>query len=438
MFTGDMPDEDIRIKVIGVGGAGTNTVDRLKLDSVGRVQLAAVNTDAQALASSPLTEKHMIGRSVTRGLSCGGEPELGRKAAEGDRERLVTIVRDQHLVVVVAGLGGGTGSGSAPVVAEVAAEQGALVVGFVTMPFTTEGKRRSEQARHALTQLRKHCAAVVPLPNDLLLQQVDENASVLDAFSQADEWITTGINALCSMLLNTGLMNVDFEALRSTLSGRSGKTLFGIGRGEGEHAVEEALKSLTLCPLLHVPEAARYADTLVVNITGGVDLGMGSVNKIMTDLTGRFKSQNNTLMGAVIDDSLKQTVEIFVLGTTNIDHPAQEKETAEAPAARKASPAQSPVETFDDDADEQETPVANAAQDDTETPSGSAPESRPAVHASKLHMRVRQEPKGSQEEFLFVSEDEQRGFFNQSERTMFEDEDLDVPTWLRRGVKVPL
>ena len=219
-----LTDRNIAIKLVGVGGAGSNAVDRLKMENLERLQLAVINTDYQALASSPVQDKVLIGMSVTRGLGAGGDPELGREAAEADREKISAVVKDCDLVFLVTGMGGGTGSGASPVVAEIAAETGALVIAFVTMPFSFEGGRRLKQAEEGLRALRQVCDAVIPLPNDVLLQEAAENETVLDSFARADEWIGRGVKSIWAMLFKTGLINLDFATLRQAFQHRGGPT----------------------------------------------------------------------------------------------------------------------------------------------------------------------------------------------------------------------
>src|SRR3984957_7792780 len=223
-----LTDRNVAIKLIGVGGAGTNAVDRLKMENLARLQLAVINTDYQALASSPVQDKVLIGMSVTRGLGTGGDPELGREAAEADREKIAAVVNDCDLVFLLAGMGGGTGSGAAPIVAEIAAEAGALVIAFVTLPFSFEGGRRVKQAEEGLQALRRVCDAVIALPNDVLMQEAADNETVLDSFARADEWIGRGVKSIWSMMFRTGLINLDFATLRQAFQQRGGKTLFGL------------------------------------------------------------------------------------------------------------------------------------------------------------------------------------------------------------------
>lgn len=425
------PDErPVAIKLIGVGGAGSNAVDRLKLANLDRVQLAAVNTDSQALAGSVVAEKILIGRGVTRGLGAGGDPELGRLAAETEREALTAMVRNSDLVILVAGMGGGTGSGAAPVVAEIAAKAGALVIAFVTLPFTFEGGRRMKQAEDGLIALRAVADAVIPLPNDMLLQQAEDSASVLDAFARGDEWIDRAVRSLWGILYRSGLINLDFATLREVFAFRGGKTLYGLGTGEGENPVAAAIEDFRNCALLHTPEFSRKADRLLVNIIGGPDLTLADVQHIMSVVTEEFGRNPHVAMGAVIDESWHQRVEICVIGTTDVngrgtrrgmpERAARAKEIARrvtTPAANEAEAAASaPTPAEENAAGRRSPPAATPA---------AVPES--SVHRAPVR----------QDEFAF-GEAESRGHFDQTARTVFDGEDLDIPTFRRRGIKVAL
>jgi len=412
-----LADRSVAIKLVGVGGAGANAVDRLKMENLERLQLAVINTDHQALASSPVQDKVLIGMSVTRGLGAGGDPELGREAAEADREKISTVVKACDLVFLIAGMGGGTGSGAAPVVAEIAAETGALVIAFVTMPFSFEGGRRLKQAEEGLLALRKVCDAVIPLPNDMLLQEGAENETVLDSFARADAWIGRGVKSIWSMLMKTGLINLDFATLRQVFQQRGGKTLFGLGHGTGPNAVSEAIESLKLCPLLHTPEFSRKADRLLVNIVGGTDLTLPKVNDLMSAIAEKFGRDSSIVMGAVIDEAMAQRIEICVLGTSDLNgrtglsrRLAAAGKRAPAGRADAAAPLETAPELF-------ATP--------TQPPAATTAEARAA--AAKL----------DQEEFGF-GEVESRGHFEKTDRNLFDGQDLDVPTYLRKGIKVAL
>lgn len=416
-----LADRDVGIKLIGVGGGGSNAVDRLKMENLDRLQLAVVNTDLKALGTSPVQDKVLIGAGLTRGLSAGGDPELGRKAAEADADKIVEIVKDTDLVFLVAGLGGGTGSGAAPVVAQIAGEAGALVIAFVTLPFSFEGGRRARQAEEALAELRRVCDAVIPLANDMLLQEGTEQTSVLDSFARADEWIGRGVKSIWAMLSRTGLINVDFTAVRQVFHHRGGKTLFGLGSGSGENAALVALEDLKGCPLLHTPEHARKADRLLVNITGGADLSLTKVNEIMSAITEQFGPEAHVVMGAAIDEALQGRVELCVLGTTDVGTRNFVRRPVPAPTRRHDKPAATTTAA---------APASTNVKTTVTTDATVTRASAAAVHSNK--------PK--QEEFGFPGGEpaENRGTFDKSDRNLFEGQDLDVPTYLRKGIKVVL
>jgi cell division protein FtsZ len=409
-----LTDREVAIKLVGIGGAGSNAVDRLKMENLDRLQLAVINTDFQALSSSPVQDKVLIGLGITRGLGAGGDPDLGREAAEADREKIVSVVKDCDLVFLIAGMGGGTGGGAAPVVAEIAAEEGALVIAFVTLPFSFEGGRRLKQAEEGLRALRQVCDAVIPLPNDVLLQEAGENETVLDAFARADEWIGRGVKSIWSMLFKTGLINLDFATLRQAFQQRGGKTLFGLGEGEGENAAADAIASLKLCPLLHTPEFSRKADRLLVNIIGGADLALPRVNEIMSAITEQFGRESHIIMGAVIDEALPGRVELCVLGTSDVGgrmairRPALRAKPTTAGKAVAAVKADEPL-----------------------------PEEQPAGRSLGAEAKSAPTPPTEQDEFGF-GEVESRGSFEKTERNLFDGQDLDVPTYLRKGIKISL
>lgn len=415
-----LTDRDVGIKLIGVGGGGSNAVDRLKMENLDRLQLAVINTDLKALGTSPVQDKILIGTGLTRGLSAGGDPELGCKAAEADADKIAELVKGTDLVFLVAGLGGGTGSGATPIVAQIAAEAGAVVIAFVTLPFTFEGGRRRKQAEEALTELRRVCDAVIPLSNDMLLQEGTEQTSVLDSFARADEWIGRGVKSIWAMLSRTGLINVDFTAVRQVFQHRGGKTLFGLGVGSGENPAEAALEDLKNCPLLHTPEHARKADRLLVNITGGADLSLTKVNELMSAVTEQFGPEAHVVMGAAIDEALQGRVEICVMGTTDVGSRNFVRRTTTPPLRKPDKPAATTTSA----ARESTTNVKT-----TVTTDATGARTTTAVHPAK--------PK--QEEFGFQGEPaENRGAFDKTDRNLFEGQDLDVPTYLRKGIKVAI
>ncbi len=417
-----LADRGVAIKVLGIGGAGANAVDRLKMDNLDRVQLAVINTDAEALNVSPVETKLMIGAGVTRGLSAGGDPELGRLAAEADREKIAALVQRTDLVFLVAGMGGGTGSGAAPIVAEICREAGALVIAFVNLPFSFEGGRRLKQAEDGLAELRRCCDAVIPLPNDMLIQVGEEGQSALDSFALADAWIGRGVRSLWSMLHRTGLINLDYATLRQAFSQRSGKTLFGLGSGAGENPVEAAIQSLKDCPLLHTPEFSRKADRLLVNIVGGPELTLAQVNDIMAAVSEQYGRDAHIFLGAVIDEDLIGRVELCIVGTSDISRGAVRRGVPTTVPSQEST--KLPLG---------ETPVRAKPGSSLRRPSdgGHAP--------AGATVTVGAVAPAKQEEFFFTgAEPETRGWFDNTDRNLFEGQDLDVPTYLRKGIKIVL
>jgi len=400
---------EIRMKVVGVGGAGSNIVDRLMLSQFSGVDLVAVNTDQQALSNSPISNKLCIGKSVTGGLGTGGDVEVGREAALKHVEAIDEMVSGVDLLFITAGLGGGTGTGAAPVIAEQALRQGALVIAFVALPFTIERSARANTASDGLRRLRDTCNAVVPLPNDLLIQESDPDASLLDAFAKADAWIEKAIRSIWCMMNKTGMINLDFAQLRQMLAKKAGKTLFGLGTGSGDGAAAAAVADLKLCPLLHTPEFSKKADQLLVNIVGGARIGIADTQMIMEAVSEEFGADANVTMGAVVDEDLGDTVEICILGTSEVSSvPFTKVVKTRAKKAKESS--------------------ADMVEEAKPEPKLKKP-SRPVVHQSSKP--------AEQEEFSF-SEGDPKGEFENSGGTIFEGQDLDSPTYLRRGVKIVL
>ena len=331
------------------------------------------------------------------------------------------MVKDCDLVFLIAGMGGGTGSGAMPTVAEIAAESGALVIAFVTMPFSFEGGRRLRQAEEGMQALRRVCDAVIPLPNDILLQEGADDATVLDAFAQADGWIGRGVKSIWMMLFKTGLINLDFTALRQAFQYRGCKTLFGLGEGSGENAVADAIASLKLCPLLHTPEFARKADRLLVNITGGTDLTLPKVNELMSNITDQFGRNSHIIMGAVIDEDMRDRVEICVIGTSDMG--------GRVVGVRRPLPS---MRTRSSNGREIEIP-ATAESSESTSVSIDIQARRETLAAEQKIIDL----KAAQDEFGF-GEIETRGHFEKTDRNLYDGHDLDVPTYLRKGIKISI
>lgn len=415
------------IKILGVGGAGTNAVDRIKLEDLEQVHLAAMDTDQQVLLASPVEETLLLGSGVTHGKSCGGSVERGRQAAEADAEEIRAHFRGIDLVFLLCGLGGGTGSGAGPEVARLAREEGAVVVAFATLPFGREGKVRQQRAQDALRELRDQSNALVTLPNDLIFREVDESATLMEAFATADKWIHLGVQAIWSMLFQTGLINVDFSAMREALAEPGRRTLFGTGYGKGEDAVEQAVRDLENCPLLQKPESglSDHTDQLILNLTGGPDLTMGTVNRVLDLVAEKFGCRQSVVLGAFIDGSFYHQLRITLLGTM-----AGPESVLRGPQRRPAAgiPANLPPEPPQKNAGSQESYVVVSA----EKPVDTSARGNGAVAGSALAVGKEE----SQEEFAFPTEMEERGLFEKTGKNYYEGEDLDVPTYLRRGIRI--
>lgn len=398
------------MQIIGVGGAGGNAIERLNLEGVESfVERAVVDTDIQALSRVHVCQTLSVGTPSLHGLSAGGDPELGKQAAGESSEELRLLVAEKPLVVLIAGLGGGTGGGVAPVIARHACEQGAMVIAFAPLPFSFEGARRQQEAKASFQALQSECDAVIALPNASLLQQQEGSATVLEAFDAANRWIERAICSLGALLFKPGVVNVDFSSLRNTLEGSTGRTLFGLGKGEGEHAAKEALEELLLCPLLHLPDSAKRADRILVSITAGASIEMNALNGLMASITETFSSKDQAEVGIRVDDALGAFVEVCVLGVA-VDKSAEPK----APSSPRST-----------------APISRAEAEDTPV----------AVHTPKRKRRLKGTSANSreQEEFTFLEiEANERGYFNKTEENLYNGEDLDVPTYLRKGIKVSL
>jgi len=301
------------IKVIGVGGGGGNAVMRMIETGVEGVQFAAINTDAQALFRfNGIAAVLNIGKEVTRGLGAGGIPDNGRKAAEESRLEIHNIVAGSDLVFVTAGMGGGTGSGAAPIVAEIAREAGALTVGVVTKPFGFEGRRRMQQAEMAIDKLRSVVDTLIIVSNDRLLQIVPENTPLQKAFTVADDVLRQGVVGISEIIVRPGLINVDFADVR-TIMGDAGTALMGIGRGTGKNRAQDAAAAAISSPLLDFP--IEKAKGVVFNIVGGLDLTLQEINAAAEVIYEAVDPNANIIFGSLVDESMEGEVAITVIAT---------------------------------------------------------------------------------------------------------------------------
>ncbi|HWR55886.1 MAG TPA: cell division protein FtsZ [Negativicutes bacterium] len=300
------------IKVIGVGGGGNNAVNRMISAGLRGVEFLSVNTDAQALLLSQAPMKIQIGEKLTKGLGAGANPEVGEKAAQESREDIIAALKGADMVFVTAGMGGGTGTGAAPVVAECAKEVGALTVGVVTKPFNFEGRRRMQQAERGIAKLMEKVDTLITIPNDRLLQVVEKRTSILDAFRIADDVLRQGVQGISDLIAVPGLINLDFADVK-TIMMQTGSALMGIGIGTGENRASEAAKTAISSPLLET--SIQGAKGVLLNITGGSNLGLFEVNEAADIISQAADPEANIIFGAVIDESLQEEIRVTVIAT---------------------------------------------------------------------------------------------------------------------------
>jgi cell division protein FtsZ len=372
-----------KVKIIGLGGAGGFIVDQLQLTEEFLSDRVILDTDIQSLNRLSMgSNVYHLGQCITRGCSTGSDLSLGQEVCEAEEDNLRDLISDSDLLFLVVGLGGGTGTALSIKLAKIASQRNILTFIFGILPFSLEGSHRQQRALDAQKKLAQYGNTFIRLPNDLLLQEVDENATVLEAFALTKHWIEKGIVTTLDMLFKPALIDLDFMTLKSTFASKSEKTLFGLGIGEGKKAVSKVLKSLKSCPLLHLPDSGMQAASLMVQITGGEALSMHAVNELLSNITEEFGSKQETLVGARIEPMLpREEIQVCILGSSQVF------------GKRVAFP-------------------KKRADED----SGDEPQ--------------------LQDEFDFAGIQDQRGYFERSKQFLEEGEDLDVPTFLRKGIKI--
>ncbi|MFZ5352670.1 MAG: cell division protein FtsZ [Bacillota bacterium] len=301
-----------QIKVVGVGGAGNNAVNRMISAGLKGIEFFSINTDKQALYLSQAPNKIQIGEKLTKGLGAGANPEIGKRAAEESYDEVKKMLEGADMVFVTAGMGGGTGTGAAPVVAQIAKELGILTVGVVTKPFGFEGKVRKMQAERGLEDLKDKVDTLVTIPNDRLLQIVDKKTSIMDAFKIADDVLRQGVQGISDLIAVPGLVNLDFADVKTIMLNK-GFAHMGIGKASGEHRSAEAVKQAIHSPLLET--CIEGAKSVLLNITGGMDLGIFEVNEAADLVFQSADPDANIIFGAVIDEAMKDEIRITVIAT---------------------------------------------------------------------------------------------------------------------------
>lgn len=300
------------IKVIGVGGGGGNAINRMIASGLKGVDFVTLNTDAQALNRSSADSRIQLGAKLTRGLGAGANPQVGEKAAEETRDEIAALIKGADMIFVTAGMGGGTGTGAAPIIAQIAREEGILTVGVVTKPFNFEGKRRAQQAEEGISRLRESVDALIAIPNEKLLQIVDKNTSISAAFLMADEVLMQGVQGITDLVKAPGEVNLDFADVETVMRG-GGEALMGIGRASGEKRAVQAAQSAISSPMLEMSiDGARQ---VLFNITGGVNMTLMEVNEAANLITDSAHPEANVIFGTSIDETLNDEIRITVIAT---------------------------------------------------------------------------------------------------------------------------
>lgn len=487
-----LPEKDaelIAIKVVGVGGAGSNALDRVVLDGLEKAELIAMNTDVQSLASSVAGQKIQLGRTVTRGLGAGGDPEIGYNAAFESADEIRHALSDARIVFICAGLGGGTGSGAAPAIAQVARENGALVIGFATMPFSFEGKRRAAQANEALARLGENADAVICFENDRMGDIVAPKAGVHQAFAAADITISQSIRSIVNLLQRPGLIRIGFDDLRSALRSASGRCLFGFGESDSDNRAHDALTQALKNPLMDRGRMLAEAAQVLVQVAGGPGVTLSEVEILMREFGRHVSDQTQILFGTAMDARMGNRLSVTIISSVSADQEVVAKPQAIAavtsPAPRLKPEVPPPIEQSLPVWDEREPavedpPVAEpiaelipepevftevalpaeppalteaVAPDEPEEPAAVEPPTTKIIpprrkpqpaplfvplmqpETPKVTKPAREKTVHAKQETLQF-EPITRGRFEKSEPTIEEGQDLDVPTFLRKNVRV--
>jgi cell division protein FtsZ len=458
--------EFISIKIVSVGGAGLNALDRIVLDGLERADVVAINTDVQSLTSSVATRKVQLGRSVSRGLGAGGDPDVGYQAALESADEIREALADSRVIFICAGLGGGTGSGAAPYVAQAAREAGALVMAFVTLPFAFEGKRRNTQAREALARLSEFAHAVVCFENDRMGDLTPPQSGIHQAFAMADMTISQSVRSIVNLIQRPGLIRIGFDDLLAALRTRNSRCLFGYGESDSDNRAHDALTQALKSPLMDRGRMLADATHALVQVAGGPGMTLSEVEILMQELGRHVSDQTQILFGAVVDGRLGDQLSVTIISSLSAEEvllqtpPAPSSASAATPVRERYQTAAPEPEiqpedpTFEVQPVEEtvpfEEPVAGEALP-VATPMSNEPpliptrngEPEAAMSMPKEQPVPWKEEKAAAEKSATPAKQEvlqfepvTRGRFEKSEPTIIEGEDLDVPTYLRKHIKV--
>lgn len=458
-------EEFIPIKIVSVGGAGLNALDRIVLDGLEGAEVLAVNTDVQSLASSVAGHKVQLGRTVTRGLGAGGDPELGYQAAFESTEEIREALTGARVIFICAGLGGGTGSGAAPYVAHLAREAGALILAFATLPFVFEGRRRNAQAREALSRLNEIANAVVCFENDQMGDMVAPHAGIHQAFSKADTTISQSVRSIVNLIQRPGLIRIGFDDLLSALRSRNGRCLFGFGESDSDNRAHDALAQALKSPLMDRGRTLADAARVLVQVAGGPAMTLSEVEIVMKELDRHVSDETQILFGTAVDGRLGDRLSVTIISSLTADEnlpqtqpplssappmPPVCQQPDESPPKVHVEPGPAPIGDFlseettppieePDHSEVEATPAPISESDPSafevlDTPEPPVNPGRKPEHRKEEKASAEKSVQAKQEVLQF--EPINRGRFEKSEPTIVEGEDLDVPTYLRKKIKV--
>jgi cell division protein FtsZ len=420
-------DQQATIKVVGVGGGGGNAVDRMIQKGLSDVEFITVNTDAQALRNSPAGTRLQIGVQLTGGLGSGAKPDIGFKAAEEDRERIREVLRGADMVFLTAGLGGGTGTGASPIVAEEARNSGALTVAIVTLPFSLEGRERMANAQRGLDDLEKHVDTLIVVPNDRVATLCGGNTSLIEALTMADEVLANGVRAITELITVPGLINLDFADVRTIMQAR-GRALMGIGLAEGEQRATRAAEEAIVCPLLE-HQTIHGAMGVIVNIRGGRDITMHEVQTALSSVKKAAHPDANIIFGAVVDEDERTDLQVTVIAagfakdaTDVVSGPLHETRPSATHMPQRPVTPPTPITVAPT-----AKPVAAPAPALAPQKTAQAPNPAPAPVAPAAAVTPMKDSEAPKEELLFPEEPPKR----QPEAPQPEPErDMGIPTFL--------
>ncbi len=458
-------EEPIPIKVVGVGSAGSNALDRVLLDGMDKNDLIAVNTDVQSLASSVAARKVQLGRTCTHGLGTGGDPELGYQAAIESADEIRQAIAGARMIFICAGLGGGTGSGAAPIVAQLAREAGSLVIAFATLPFSFEGKRRAAQAQDALARLNEIANAVICFENDRMGDMVAPKAGIHQAFGVADMTISQSVRSIVNLIQRPGLIRIGFDDLFAALRSQNGRCLFGFGESDSDNRAHDALTQALKNPLMDKGRMLSEAAHVLVQVAGGPGMTLSEVEILMRELGRHVRDHTQIVFGTAVDGKMGNRLSVTIISSLASEDsiateaaPPPEPFLAPPPAVLEQieEPPPPPAPPKTDLVPEPEIaplsqPTANdliafeppaAVEPPPPAPIPSIRKPAPRLIPPKKKPVVEKEVKPPKEKYVYAKQEVlqfepvTRGRFEKSEPTIVEGQDLDIPTFLRKNIRV--